>query len=578
MILLAAASFLLFFITYFLGAFFITVLEKWFGIPLQTDFLGRFFLGLAVSFIYFNLLSLFTAIDYKVLAPLLLISVFHFSKSAIWESFFSGIKQIISLLFQKQNWLITAPILLILAMFWVVPPGNWDSGEYHYLSIRWYEKFAVVPGLANLHARLSFNAANFIISSAYSFTDIIGQSIYPLNGVIELLFYVWLLRKMFLQTSSGIKLVFFVFALLVFRDTVINISSPSSDLLVVLLIYYCAITTYELLISKTLTLNTGWIVIVINVFSVCAKLSAIPTLLLSLFIIYRTYQKSSYVVFKIGLLLACLVLPWLARNVIMSGYLLYPVGITRFFSFDWSVPKEVMMLDAFYTKYGPVDPGQTDKIGSFPWYRLVERWFIHNEKDNIKSLITALVAFTMPPIVFLSRWKNEKRNAIGLLAGIYYLAAIIWLLYSPEFRFGLCLLHILVVLGCMQFANRPSLPSFKYLPALQFLILAFVFIHFFYDLKSRPSSQFSSFKSTWLYPLKDSRYTENAGSANGFPYVLLNNGQRLYLSDDTHHCMNAPMPCMSWRYGEIEMRGTTLQQGFRNIRNDVRKNFPFLPQ
>jgi hypothetical protein len=32
---------------------------------------------------------------------------------------------------------------------------------------------------------------------------------------------------------------------------------------------------------------------------------------------------------------------------------------------------------------------------------------------------------------------------------------------------------------------------------------------------------------------------------------------------------------MSWKYGEIEMRGPGLENGFRNINDDIRGIFPF---
>jgi hypothetical protein len=33
---------------------------------------------------------------------------------------------------------------------------------------------------------------------------------------------------------------------------------------------------------------------------------------------------------------------------------------------------------------------------------------------------------------------------------------------------------------------------------------------------------------------------------------------------------------MSWYYGEIEMRGNTIEDGFRNVKDEVRKKFPFV--
>ena len=83
----------------------------------------------------------------------------------------------------------------------------------------------------------------------------------------------------------------------------------------------------------------------------------------------------------------------------------------------------------------------------------------------------------------------------------------------------------------------------------------------------------------WLKPLRDKRYfiAKNKTSfLQTFPSVNLGNGIQLYLPDNTHECLNANGPCMNWRYGEIEMRGTKIEDGFRNIKDEVKKYFPFV--
>lgn len=41
-------------------------------------------------------------------------------------------------------------------------PRNYDSGLYHFSSIRWINEYPIVPGLANLHERLGFNQGYFL--------------------------------------------------------------------------------------------------------------------------------------------------------------------------------------------------------------------------------------------------------------------------------------------------------------------------------------------------------------------------------------------------------------------------------
>jgi hypothetical protein len=81
----------------------------------------------------------------------------------------------------------------------------------------------------------------------------------------------------------------------------------------------------------------------------------------------------------------------------------------------------------------------------------------------------------------------------------------------------------------------------------------------------------------WLRPLKDQQYTWH-NDQKSFPFVDLGKGVKLYLPDSTHDCLNASGPCMTWRYGLIEMRGNRVSDGFRNTRDEVIKYYPFVDE
>jgi hypothetical protein len=190
MILLAFASLLLFFVTYFTGISTVNFLKKFLLLNISINFFEIFLFGLITCYVYFNLLSFFIPVNYLTLIPLLLVSIYFFSKKTVRQKFLFQLRQTGSVFFSVKNLLFTISFLALLFLYWIIPPLNVDSGEYHYIAIRWYEQFKVIPGLANVHGRLAFNPGSFIISAAWSFTDLTGQSIYPLNGVLVLVFYI----------------------------------------------------------------------------------------------------------------------------------------------------------------------------------------------------------------------------------------------------------------------------------------------------------------------------------------------------------------------------------------------------
>jgi len=75
------------------------------------------------------------------------------------------------------SWIIQYPLLALLVGLGILAlltkamqaPGNFDSGLYHFASIRWANEYAVVPGLGNLHGRLAFNQSIFDLYALLNF-------------------------------------------------------------------------------------------------------------------------------------------------------------------------------------------------------------------------------------------------------------------------------------------------------------------------------------------------------------------------------------------------------------------------
>src|ERR1700733_15571682 len=237
MLLLCIDAWILIFITISLGILLRLGLEKVFGFAIQTDLLGLFLAGLVLSTVYFNLLSFWMPVDYRALIPPAAVALFSFFRFRVryrdlWVSIRSQWGGI-------RGWLLPFLCLaLLLFAYGVKPPTNPDSVNYHFLSILWGEKYKVVPGLANLQEAYAFNPASFIIQSAYSFTGLTGQSLYPLNGVISALFLLWILSRVYLYRTSFTGLVWFFFLIISYRYMLGNMSSPNSDQLVQICLSY----------------------------------------------------------------------------------------------------------------------------------------------------------------------------------------------------------------------------------------------------------------------------------------------------------------------------------------------------
>lgn len=578
MILLAIASCLLFFITYFTGIYTEHLLKKFLPVNFTANFFEVFLLGLMACYVYFNLLSFFVPVNYITLLPLLLISASVFSKKNIRQDFFTRTGRVARLFFSKKNLPFIIPFIALLFLYWIIPPQNIDSGEYHYIAIRWYEQFKIVPGLANVHGRLAFNPASFIISAAWSFTDITGQSLYPLNGVLVLLFFTWLIKKVLVKNFTILRLTILILIILLFRISLVNVSSPSSDLLSGILLFYCGFRTYELIKEGKNDFGDYFPVLAFACFAVTAKLSAIPALLIIPFIYFILIKKNKQfgIILKCLILAALLMLPWLVRNFLLSGYLLYPIPATGFFKADWKVPHNVIQLDYIFTRYGPrtitVDFFTMQKMNLF---QLTKVWFDYLAANSLSSLLITFASF-LSPVVWLFFPLLKKRIPVKsfLLWCIYYFCICIWLLNSPEHRFGLPYLALAAGLPLLEIIQTIPL-QWKISPVIFFAVFWICCWHYAADVLKRNAMYSFSIHDCWLKPLRDRRYfTKN--NLSDFPSVNLGNGVKLYLADKNHECLNANGPCMNWRYGEIEMRGTKIEEGFRSKKDEVKLFFPFV--
>src|SRR5665811_349171 len=107
--------------------------------------------------------------------------------------------------------------LVVFVLTAVVQNITWlDTQSYHAQNIQWIRKYAVVPGLGNVHDRFAFNSMFFVISALFTF-QIKDILIFPLNGIC----YIILIIRLFIlykkESDQGItwKAVFYILILLI---------------------------------------------------------------------------------------------------------------------------------------------------------------------------------------------------------------------------------------------------------------------------------------------------------------------------------------------------------------------------
>ncbi len=226
---------------------------------------------------------------------------------------------------------------------------HFDTGLYHAQSIRWIEEYGVVPGLGNLHSRFAYNSAAFPLTALFSMKFLIGQSLHGVAGFLALLsaleafkvLGVFRGRKVLVSDFARTGLLYYLF--IIYTEMV----SPASDYFSMLMVFFIIIKWIDLEEKEEKNVIPYALLSLCIVFAVTLKLSTAILLLLVIkpaAMLLKDKKGRQIIQF---LFMGCIILmPYLIRNVLISGWLLYPFTFLDLFSPDWKMEKGYADSDA----------------------------------------------------------------------------------------------------------------------------------------------------------------------------------------------------------------------------------------
>lgn len=336
----------------------------------------------------------------------------------------------------------------VLTLIWTNrDPGQYDTGLYHAQAIRWIEEYGVVPGLGNLHMRLAYNSAFMSLQALFSLVWLVGRSLHSLNGFFCLMALVYavstvrLWGEKSLQVSDMLKCVMVVFVVQKRYD----ISSSGTDIWALLLIIYIFTKWNEYRESDCRdSVSYGWLCLV-SVYAVTVKLSAAAMVILAFYPLYLFIkEKNGKAIFWHVAAGAGILLPFLIRNVIISGYLVYPYGSLDLFNPDWKMDKGVLLSDSLDIKMfarGLRSAAEYD-TSLFGW---IPGWFLRQDME--KRVLIVLGAACIPVAIrLLVRCFRKKEYAGVTVLGAGLVNLLFWFFSAPHMRYGEPYIYVLVAM------------------------------------------------------------------------------------------------------------------------------------
>jgi len=437
MLLIIGAWIFLFIILSLLGHIFCNYIGRIVVVNRKNIFL-YFWIGLSVAISFLQIYSIFYKINYFPLFLLMIASLLYVFIER--HRIFRRIRTFWFDVINKKNILpISLSVLLVIFLSYSASKNVvwYDTNLYHLNAVRWLADYGVVPGLANLHIRLGFNSGFFLLGAlvdTWIFTS--SSSHIALSLLLFVLTLQWIYIIFKKEEFSYQKIfVLITFPYLLMKSWSIEAASLSTDLSMTIIFF--ALNTYLLddIDEKSL------IIITLAALAFIFKMNALFLLPFSLLFLLKEVKsinsnKIQYI-FSFLFLPASLLLGYIARNSLLSGWLIFPFKYGNL-GFRWSVPKENVFKIINIIKGWGRSPG-----AGYEWTLNTDwwGWFIPwMEKHQLGLELTLLFVSVVSIIVVVGLKKIIKKQSDSskyFIPVFMSLASIILFIYSaPLMRFG----------------------------------------------------------------------------------------------------------------------------------------------
>lgn len=437
---------------------------------------------------------------------------------------------------------------------------NPDTGGYHLPLVRWTEQYPVIKGLANVHTRLGFNYQYLVLCAVYGFSFLGMPTLHALNGYILLLLIMYLVTSMDWTRRKELSWLDVVktgilFYVLNMSNAVTSLSpdAPATFVIILaLLLQLQKIVEGRFFVWDT----TALLQVLLSIVAVLFKLSALPVLLFSLVYLPPVFRSRKMLI----LLLVTGVVaftPFLIRNYIMSGYLVYPLYSLDLFSVPWKVPYEKVVYEKEVVKYFALGlPYQSE----YDLRTALSSWWSYLGVSNrvYRYIIMVLVGCMGLNLVLVIRiiigGKMREKLPFLIVFVLLYLSLAYWFMLGPDPRFGngFIVLFIAVNLAFVLYPllrgrGRLLLPS-----VLVLLVLVEAVI-----VSGRAAS-----RSYYGTDQKGIHLVQQAPYARPDTISLPLQGEvRRYVVSDSSACWDCPLPC-AYDADHYRMRGGDIRDGF----------------
>lgn len=435
---------------------------------------------------------------------------------------------------------------------WVLYQGiPYDDGLYHLQTIRWLRSYPLPPGLGNLHGRLAFNSA--YLCYAATLWELPGLALRHLaNGPLTLALLLETLKslgRLIRGEGKGVPDLLAVFIspyVVRFAATYLNNVSADAGVFILSVGGLWGLARY---LQEGEEADLG-LLLLICAAGITVKLSfvGLGVAIALIALAWRTWRLHRGIkgLFALWAAPTAMLSVWVARSVIASGYLVYPVAWTGL-PVDWRIPRDLVVEEANWVRSWArsAEAHWSVVLSNWDWFGPWLRRTLGDQFDVTWPLGLAGVGLAAA-LSFFKRWERATRlefwaSLVPPVANILY-----WFITAPGARFCKGLFWFLFAsIGAWLFekghwANR----EVRYQVA--FLIALYL----------------------WMPTLRDVAFSYNAAVMPQTPVVATerfttDSGLTLYVPATGNQCWDSPLPCTPYPNAALRLRRPgDLRSGF----------------
>ena len=348
--------------------------------------------------------------------------------------------------------------LLLIAFFTSRGEFHTDTNIYHAAAIRLYEEYGLIKGVGNLQLHYAYNSSYLAFASIFSLNWLFGRSLHTTTGFLEALMCLYAFHglKSFKKHENHITDMLRIGILFYTLVNVTRSMSPATDYATMYFALFIITAWCENLFEEDSDITSYSLLSVAAVFVATFKFSACLLVLVAIYPAFCLTRDKNWKKIAGYLISGCVILcPFLIRNYLISGWLLYPLDSIDLFQVQWKIPREYLLHDANQIKvWGRClyDVAKAD----LPVRDWLPVWWEHQFRYE-KMFLGAVVLSTILQLAMLLL-RILKRQALRPQLAALHLAVwaniAVWFFLAPFIRYGLAFLFAVVMIAVGEYLSE----------------------------------------------------------------------------------------------------------------------------